>query len=782
MKIINNKLNTSDHLALRTSVKVNRGQKSSVAIEQKTENYKKHINLNWRNMKSVEKFEFAVNENLKKIKINNAFNEENEAKTRIDEYYNNLTGAFVGAEEKITNELYENNSNSKSWWTREMTALKKELQKARKEARLWNDETSIENMKKAKRNFRKEQRRCVFIYEEKKNRKIENLFDKPSKEDFWKAVDNFKNCSKDTDINEANSNVLKNNIRELFKLNSEKIENDQEKTEIEENVKKYEMNAKQNVKKESKEYINSSTIKYIIKEMKTSNTRGIDGMNNNMVKYANSELIHYKISLLINAILCTGYTPKKLNRTIIVPIIKDKNKKEFDKDNFRPISISNVLAQILEKVILLKCKILFKSDDLQFGFKKNMSTLHPLFLMKELINTHMDDKEPLYIASYDSEKAYDSVWRDGIYFKLINVISSQFWLLIKEYYGKSDGILKINGVLGDEIIEITRGVKQGGVLSPQLFNFFINELFEKIQNLGIGCKIENVKIPIMGFCDDTVLMATLISQLKILIEECEKYSKKWLLKYNVKKSVIINCSGNITKDEDINIKMNEVRIPVVAACKYLGLIINNSNDDNIHIIQKFGKVQQRYFSLSSFGIKPPGIKPACKSFLFNTFCKPIGTYGMGVMKLKSNTLQQMNIIQNNIMRYSLGLPYRTHITMLMKSLEIIDCETSFLMEKCTTIKLLHRHDLCKKILIKNINQNNTAWWFYKEIQTISDKLHIEPEVVCYYPDRTRKDLEDAYYGGGDNVRETVNEIQMLLDNYNFRNRRKLIELIKFNYN
>ena len=111
----------------------------------------------------------------------------------------------------------------------------------------------------------------------------------------------------------------------------------------------------------------------------------------------------------------------------------------------------------------------------------------------------------------------------------------------------------------------------------------------------------------------------------------------------------------------------------------------------------------------------------------------------------------------------------------MKSLEIIDCETSFLMEKCTTIKLLHRHDLCKKILI-------TAWWFYKEIQTISDKLHIEPEVVCYYPDRTWRYLEDAYYGGGDNVRETVNEIQMLLDNYNFRNRRKLIELIKFNYN
>jgi hypothetical protein len=75
-------------------------------------------------------------------------------------------------------------------------------------------------------------------------------------------------------------------------------------------------------------------------------------------------------------------------------------------------------------------------------------------------------------------------------------------------------ISKINGILSDEIIEISSGVKQGGVLTSQLFKFFINELFKKIKNLVIGCKIENIKVPIMGFCDDTVLMAALISHLR----------------------------------------------------------------------------------------------------------------------------------------------------------------------------------------------------------------------------------------------------------------------------
>ena len=108
-----------------------------------------------------------------------------------------------------------------------------------------------------------------------------------------------------------------------------------------------------------------------------------------------------------------------------------------------------------------------------------MSTLHPLFILKELIHKHINGETPLYIASLDSEKAYDSVWRDRIFFKLIEFIRPQFWLILKDYYDQSDGILKINGELGDEIIEITRRVKQGGILSPQLFNFFIDEMIKK---------------------------------------------------------------------------------------------------------------------------------------------------------------------------------------------------------------------------------------------------------------------------------------------------------------
>ena len=47
------------------------------------------------------------------------------------------------------------------------------------------------------------------------------------------------------------------------------------------------------------------------------------------------------------------------------------------------------------------------------------------------------------------------------------------------------------------------------------------------------------------------------------MEQCKEYSKKWLVKNNLKKSVILNCGIKMFKDEEINIIMEGKRIPVV---------------------------------------------------------------------------------------------------------------------------------------------------------------------------------------------------------------------------
>jgi retron-type reverse transcriptase len=95
------------------------------------------------------------------------------------------------------------------------------------------------------------------------------------------------------------------------------------------------------------------------------------------------------------------------------------------------------------------------------------------------VNKYKKAKSPLYIASLDAEKAYDSLWRMGLFHKLKEKMDENLWLILISYYEKSDGILEINNKIMNQIISINSGVKQGGLLSPLLFNYFINKLLMK---------------------------------------------------------------------------------------------------------------------------------------------------------------------------------------------------------------------------------------------------------------------------------------------------------------
>ena len=122
-----------------------------------------------------------------------------------------------------------------------------------------------------------------------------------------------------------------------------------------------------------------------------------------------------------------------------------------------------------------------------------------------------------------------------MFFKLIDMISSQFWIIARSYYKQSIGYFKINGIIDNNVVKINRGVKQGGVLSPQLFNFFVNELLVILNNSGMGIR----------------------SELQRMMDICVNYWNKWLMKYNIKKSVIMNVGHQIIKNEDIRIKIND---------------------------------------------------------------------------------------------------------------------------------------------------------------------------------------------------------------------------------
>ena len=156
-------------------------------------------------------------------------------------------------------------------------------------------------------------------------------------------------------------------------------------------------------------------------------------------------------------------------------------------------------------------------------------------------------------------------------------------------------------------------------MSPFLFNYFINYLTVKVINEEVGCKIGDIKTSILAYCDDLILLLTSLKQLEKLTGLCVDYSIEWMFKLNPNKLLILNCGYKIYEINQVEIKINGELLETKDTCKYLGLMINEKNDGNCMILERFTQVRKSFFSLNSFGMKPVGVNPFIKLFLYGTY-------------------------------------------------------------------------------------------------------------------------------------------------------------------
>lgn len=216
---------------------------------------------------------------------------------------------------------------------------------------------------------------------------------------------------------------------------------------------------------------------------------------------------------------------------------------------------------------------------------------------------------------------------------------------------------------------------------------------------------------------------------------------------------------------------------MVEESKYLGIFINKYSDYNQQMNDKYTCVERSLYSLNNFGIKYPGINPETKAFIYKTYCLPKATYGLGVMEMTKTTINSLNTRQNTLIRYMLGLPSHIHISNIARSLGILNWENLYLVQKCIMIKLLHRNDSTKKLLINCLNeQNDEKCMINEDIKKISDLLNVNKHEVIYYPDKMKKLIEEKYLKET-NVQE-VEKITNILHDYTFKNKKKLIEMVK----
>ena len=116
--------------------------------------------------------------------------------------------------------------------------------------------------------------------------------------------------------------------------------------------------------------------------------------------------------------------------------------------------------------------------------------------------------------------------------------------------------------------QIGKGVHQGCILSPNLFNFYAEYIMwnAKLDEAQAGIKIARRNINNLRYADDTTLMTEREEELKNLLMKVKEESEKAGLKLNIQKTKIM-ASGPITSWPIVGEAMETVTYSIFLVCK-----------------------------------------------------------------------------------------------------------------------------------------------------------------------------------------------------------------------
>ena len=466
-------------------------------------------------------------------------------------------------------------------------------------------------------------------------RRLEDLHEK-NPEAYWKTLEELDRLTKTPDQEDAASCLDSGTWSEHFNdlLNSEGIE--QDSSSINEA-----MGALREVPvfNELNYSISINEVSWVIKKLKNNKSSGPDSLIYEMIKHG-QHILTKPIVRLFNKVLVSGNFPARWSVSMLKPLFKGNGSK-FDPTKYRGISLMSCMGKIMCSVLNNRLskfweerKTLHKA---QIGFKKGCRTTDHIFVLQSIVHKYINKfkssgagKKYLYTAFVDFSKAYDTVWREALYYKLITgEVSGNFLDVIMSIYKNYRLQIKLQEGL-TEPIKTNVGLKQGCVLSPLLFNFYINDLPSVFSNQECDpITIYNESLNCLMYADDLVLLSTTAEGLQNCLDRLGKYCHKWKLRVNIEKTKILvfNKGGKLLKNQSF--KFGSEELEIVKSYKYLGIIFDVSGstlEPSKNLRERATKAMFKI--MKTFGGKIDDCKVG--THLFNHMIKPILTYGSSV--------------------------------------------------------------------------------------------------------------------------------------------------------
>ncbi|XP_041472747.1 uncharacterized protein LOC121422011 [Lytechinus variegatus] len=403
-------------------------------------------------------------------------------------------------------------------------------------------------------------------------------------------------------------------------------------------------------------HLTSVDIDEAIKLLKSGKAAGIDNISAEHIQNL-GDTARRLLLALFNSFLLHAYCPKAFQEGLILPLHKGKGKDPHDPRNYRGITLTSVLCKLLE--LCLKPHIerqLFTSnipDELQFGFRKGFSCQLTSLSLELVIELNTAQKRPTYLALLDAEKAFDTVWHRGLFYKLrSSKLSPCIRDMLSSMYNGLESKVFWKGQ-ASKLIPVTQGVRQGGVLSPTLYTTYVDGLIKKLREKNLGCTIYGRFSGLVVLADDIALITTSSTELQQMLEVAFNYAQQWHYRFNPSKCAVV-VTNKLKQPTKSSWEVGGSFIEERDNHPHLGVIKSGTRYDPTDNI--IGMGLRTFYALSGTGAYTGGLIPTIISQLWKTFCIPRMLQGSTVFKFTKTMLQKLDKTQSHLFKEILGVP------------------------------------------------------------------------------------------------------------------------------
>lgn len=389
----------------------------------------------------------------------------------------------------------------------------------------------------------------------------------------------------------------------------------------------------------------------VLKSVKDS-TPGHDGIPYSFIAKAGESFLKYFLEL-INCILLSGHPPPSWNSQLIMPILKPSRDPK-DPRSHRPIALSSVLTKILEHLIKNRLEWFMESKNLfgktQFGFRKGKSTMDSLGIFTSDIRVAFSRRASVVAVFLDVEAAYDNVQlpilrekfrKLRIPVRLANLVGNLLAERRITFHGRDPRI--------NPSSLVWRGLPQGSVLSPLLYNLYTHDL----EDSAGDCHI-------LQYADDLLLYVSSrsIESATEMISTSLMETNSWLSNNGLSLSSSKSCAVIFSRKRvvpNIEISINGSVIPVRSHYRFLGVVLDSKLNGEMHFQYITNKCERSLNTLRCLSGVWWGAHPSSLRLLYNATVRSVLDYGSFLLVPGNKKgFRKLDLIQSKALRIILG--------------------------------------------------------------------------------------------------------------------------------